>query len=202
MECKYDLGTDADASRIIWERVDESGNATVVKVDNAKTNTGYNMVADDVGYYIRATVVGMTADGKSIAPVSITSAKPVVKGSGSVDTDRPSGKIAVFLAGDSTVKDYSAGAINNSGANRVEGSWGEFLGNLLDSSKYAVMDYAEGGRSSKTFLDDGFLDKITNQMYAGDYLFIQFGHNDCAYTYADRYVPIGTPDANGDLPNN
>ena len=200
MECKYDLGTDADASRIIWERVDESGNATVVKVDNAKTNTGYNMVADDIGYYIRATVVGMTADGKSIAPVSITSAKPVVKGSGSVDTDRPSGKIAVFLAGDSTVKDYSAGAINNSGANRVEGSWGEFLGNLLDSGKYAVMDYAEGGRSSKTFLDDGFLDKITNQMYAGDYLFIQFGHNDCAYTYADRYVPIGTPDANGVYP--
>lgn len=200
MECKYDLGTDADASRIIWERVDESGNATVVKVDSAKTNTGYNMVADDIGYYIRATVVGMTADGKSIAPVSITSAKPVVKGSGSVDTDRPSGKIAVFLAGDSTVKDYSAGAINNSGANRVEGSWGEFLGNLLDSSKYAVMDYAEGGRSSKTFIDDGFLDKITNQMYAGDYLFIQFGHNDCAYTYADRYVPIGTPDANGVYP--
>lgn len=200
MECKYDLGTDADASRIIWERVDESGNATVVKVDNAKTNTGYNMVADDIGYYIRATVVGMTADGKSIAPVSITSAKPVVKGSGSVDTDRPSGKIAVFLAGDSTVKDYSAGAINNSGANRVEGSWGEFFGNLLDSSKYAVMDYAEGGRSSKTFIDDGFLDKITNQMYAGDYLFIQFGHNDCAYTYADRYVPIGTPDANGVYP--
>ena len=200
MECKYDLGTDADASRIIWERVDESGNATVVKVDNAKTNTGYNMVADDIGYYIRATVVGMTADGKSITPVSITSAKPVVKGSGSVDTDRPSGKIAVFLAGDSTVKDYSAGAINNSGANRVEGSWGEFLGNLLDSGKYAVMDYAEGGRSSKTFLDDGFLDKITNQMYAGDYLFIQFGHNDCAYTYADRYVPIGTPDANGVYP--
>ena len=74
MECKYDLGTDADASRIIWERVDESGNATVVKVDNAKTNTGYNMVADDIGYYIRATVVGMTADGKSITPVSITSA--------------------------------------------------------------------------------------------------------------------------------
>lgn len=126
MECKYDLGTDADASRIIWERVDESGNATVVKVDNAKTNTGYNMVADDIGYYIRATVVGMTADGKSIAPVSITSAKPVVKGSGSVDTDRPSGKIAVFLAGDSTVKDYSAGAINNSGANRVEA----FLGRI------------------------------------------------------------------------
>lgn len=62
------------------------------------------------------------------------------------------------------------------------------------------MDYAEGGRSSKTFLDDGFLDKITNQMYAGDYLFIQFGHNDCAYTYADRYVPIGTPDANGVYP--
>lgn len=37
-------------------------------------------------------------------------------------------------------------------------------------------------------------------MYAGDYLFIQFGHNDCAYTYADRYVPIGTPDANGVYP--
>ncbi len=200
MECKYDLGTDADASRIVWERVDESGNATVVKVDNAKTNTGYNMVAEDVGYYIRATVVGMTADGKDIAPVSITTEKPVVKGSDRQDTDRPSGKVAVFLAGDSTVKDYSAGAINNSGANRVEGSWGEFLGNLLNSDKYAVMDYAEGGRSSKTFIDDGFLDKITNQMYAGDYLFIQFGHNDCSYTYADRYVPIGTPDANGVYP--
>lgn len=200
MECKYDLGTDADASRIIWERVAEDGTSTVVKVDNAKTNTGYNMVSADIGYYIRATVVAMTADGKSLAPVSITTAKPVVQGSGSTTTDRPSGKVAVFLAGDSTVKDYSAGAINNSGANRGEGSWGEFLENVLDSDKYAVMDYAEGGRSSKTFIDDGFLNKITAQMYAGDYLFIQFGHNDCAYTNADRYVPIGTPDANGVYP--
>ena len=70
------------------------------------------------------------------------------------------------------------------------------------------MNYAEGGRSSRTFINgtksdgsDKFLDKIKSQMVKGDYLFIQFGHNDSSASYADRYVPVGTPDSNGVFPS-
>jgi len=95
----------------------------------------------------------------------------------------------------------------------MEGSWGEFLPYFIsDSSKYEVMDYAQGGRSAWTFIDgtrketdsnygdDKYFDKIKEQITAGDYLFVQFGHNDSSASYKDRYVPVGTPDANGKFP--
>lgn len=205
---KYSLGPndENDASRIVYSLV-KDGQETVFKATTATANKGIVLTDDMIGSFIKATVTPATIYGSKGEAKSIVTEKEITKGSGSVDTERPSGKAAVFLAGDSTVKDYSAGAINNSGANRPEGSWGEFLKYFIDNSKYEVMDYAEGGRSSRTFIDgtkadgsDRFMDKIKDQMLAGDYLFIQFGHNDSSADYADRYVPVGEPDANGRFP--
>lgn len=205
---KYSLGAnDAnDASIITYSLVAEDGTETVVKSETAVSKQGILLTKDMIGYKLKITITPKTIFGNTGKAVSVITEKEITLGSGTVDTDRPSGKAVVFLAGDSTVKDYSAGAINNSGANRSEGSWGEFIKYFVDDS-YEVMDYAEGGRSSRTFMNgtkadgsDKFLDKITEKMMAGDYLYIQFGHNDSSASYADRYVPVGTPDANGKFP--
>ncbi len=205
---KYSLGAndENDNSKIVYSLV-KDGQETVIKSTTAVANKGILITKDMLGSFIKATVTPATIYGSTGTAKSIVTEKEITEGSGSVDTDRPSGKAVVFLAGDSTVKDYSAGAINNSGANRPEGSWGEFLKYYLDSSKYEVMDYAEGGRSTRTFIDgtksdgsDRFMDKIKEQMVAGDYLLIQFGHNDSSESYQDRYVPVGTPDSKGSYP--
>ncbi len=208
---KYSLGNGnaADASRIDWYRVDEAGNETLIKTTSAATEKGesYKLTKADEGFFIKAVVTPELINGAKSEAQSITTVKTVDKGTGSggVITDRPSGKVAIFLAGDSTVKDYSAGAINNK-ETRTEGSWGEFLDEFVNSD-YVVRDYAEGGRSSRGFIDgtkedgsDRFFDKIKAEMVAGDYLFIQFGHNDSSASYADRYVPVGEADANGVFP--
>ncbi len=208
---KYSLGADDanDASRIDWYRVAEDGTETLIKTSSTAASKGatYTLQKADEGSFIKAVVTPVTYSGATADAQSTITVKTVDKGSGSggVHTDRPSGKVAIFLAGDSTVKDYSAGALNNK-ETRTEGSWGEFLEEFV-SSDYVVRNYAEGGRSSRTFIDgtkddgsDKFFDKIKSEMMAGDYLFIQFGHNDSSASYADRYVPVGTPDENGVFP--
>ena len=74
---------------------------------------------------------------------------------------------------------------------------------FFDDSKVKVVNYANGGRSSRNFINEGSLDKIAENIKAGDYLIIQFGHNDCSNQSGyleDRYVPLGTPDENGIYP--
>lgn len=103
--------------------------------------------------------------------------------------------IHVYLAGDSTVKSY--------GPSRGEGGWGEFLQYYFAADKVVIVNKSEGGRSSRSFINEGRLKNITDQIQPGDFLFIQFGHNDCAYDPAnrlERYTPVGLPDANGIYP--
>ncbi len=125
------------------------------------------------------------------------------------DTDRTP---VIFLAGDSTVKTYDDG--------QYIGGWGQFLDLFLDN-RIIVKNAAHGGRSSRSFINEGRLYDIDGSSYTfsqnggnsigdeikeGDYLFIQFGHNDDASklsnysTIYDRMVPLGEPDANGIYP--
>ena len=74
----------------------------------------------------------------------------------------------VFLAGDSTVTDQ---------VNEPFAAWGQMLPRFL-RARVAVANHAESGESLKSFRSERRFDKILSQMKAGDYLFIQFGHND------------------------
>jgi lysophospholipase L1-like esterase len=78
--------------------------------------------------------------------------------------------LTVFLAGDSTMTDPSADGYPQSG-------WGQMLSYYLKHD-VAVANHARGGRSSKSFIDEGRLDAILKEIKPNDYLFIQFGHND------------------------
>ncbi|WP_420490114.1 rhamnogalacturonan acetylesterase [Neobacillus drentensis] len=79
-------------------------------------------------------------------------------------------QITVYLAGDSTVSNYSSKAAPRAG-------WGQVFPRFFDK-KVVVKNEAKSGRSSKSFIDEGRLESILKQIEKGDYLFIQFGHND------------------------
>ncbi|MDP1512695.1 rhamnogalacturonan acetylesterase [Paenibacillus sp. CMAA1739] len=78
--------------------------------------------------------------------------------------------LRLFLAGDSTVTDQGLSGYPYTG-------WGQALPALFKHD-VCVDNHAVSGRSSKSFVDEGRLDAILGEMKAGDFLFIQFGHND------------------------
>jgi len=81
-------------------------------------------------------------------------------------------KPTLYIIGDSTVKNGSG-----NGADLLWG-WGSFMGNYIDTTKIDIQNNAIGGRSSRTFLTDGRWDKILETLKKGDYVMMQFGHND------------------------
>jgi rhamnogalacturonan acetylesterase len=64
--------------------------------------------------------------------------------------------------------------------NRTRGQlgWGDPIANLFDQSKITVTNRALGGRSSRTFLTEGLWDKVFAELKPGDFVLMQFGHND------------------------
>ena len=74
----------------------------------------------------------------------------------------------LFLVGDSTVKVGTAG----------QKGWGEEIGPFFDFSKINVVNRAIGGRSSRTFQSEGRWVKVLADLKPGDFVLIQFGHND------------------------
>jgi lysophospholipase L1-like esterase len=78
--------------------------------------------------------------------------------------------LTIYLAGDSTVSTYSNSYWPRAG-------WGQMLAESFDHD-VIVKNEAWPGRSSKSFIREGRLKRILNQIEKGDYLFIQFGHND------------------------
>jgi lysophospholipase L1-like esterase len=96
-------------------------------------------------------------------------AKPLPGNAGS---SRKKGKPVVFIIGDSTVKNG-----RGDGSNKQWG-WGSFLWQYFDTTKITVENHALGGRSSRTFIDEGLWTKVLNAVQPGDYVFVQFGHND------------------------
>lgn len=78
----------------------------------------------------------------------------------------------IFLIGDSTVKNGSG-----DGANKQWG-WGEPIVAYFDSSKITVLNRARGGRSSRTYLTEGLWEQVLSALKPGDFVLIQFGHND------------------------
>jgi pectinesterase len=97
--------------------------------------------------------------------------------------------VTVFMIGDSTManKDTTGG--------KQERGWGMMLQQYFKSG-VVVDNHAVNGRSSKSFIDEGRWDVVLSKMKPGDYVIIQFGHND-EKPAADRHTDQGTTfDAN------
>jgi rhamnogalacturonan acetylesterase len=81
-------------------------------------------------------------------------------------------KPVFYIIGDSTVRNG-----DGSGKN-LQWGWGSFVAGYFDSTKISIRNDAIGGRSSRTFITEGRWDKILATLKKGDYVIMQFGHND------------------------
>ena len=75
---------------------------------------------------------------------------------------------ALYIVGDSTVRNGTGGQMG----------WGDPLVNEFDPAKITVINRAIGGRSSRTFLTEGRWDAVLAHLKPGDFVLMQFGHND------------------------
>jgi lysophospholipase L1-like esterase len=104
----------------------------------------------------------------------------------------------LFLAGNSTVTDQD---------NEPWCGWGQMLPQFFNN-RIAVANYAESGEAGNSFISEGRFAKILTKMKKGDYLFIEFGHNDQkqkgpdkgpfkSYTESLRQMIAGTREKGG-----
>lgn len=92
-------------------------------------------------------------------------------------------KITIYLIGDSTIADKQTSAFPETG-------WGTPFKTFFDHS-VVIENHAKNGRSTKSFIDENRWSPIHDQLKEGDYVFIQFGHNDEVKEKVGRY---STPD--------
>jgi pectinesterase len=92
--------------------------------------------------------------------------------------------ITIFMIGDSTMANK-----NITGGNPERG-WGMVLQGFF-SEDVVIDNHAVNGRSSKSFIDEGRWDAVLSKIKKGDYVFIQFGHND-EKANPDRHTDPGT----------
>lgn len=81
-------------------------------------------------------------------------------------------KPVLYIIGDSTVKNGSG-----KGSDALWG-WGSLIDSYFDTSRISIENRAIGGRSSRTFITEGRWDTILKTLKKGDYVIMQFGHND------------------------
>ncbi|KRG62441.1 rhamnogalacturonan acetylesterase [Stenotrophomonas humi] len=93
--------------------------------------------------------------------------------------DEPTHRI--FIAADSTAATYGPERAPQAG-------WGQALQSWLDPLQWQVRNHAIGGRSTRSFINEGRLDAIANELQAGDVLLIQFGHNDAKVEDPTRFT--------------
>lgn len=87
----------------------------------------------------------------------------------------------LYLASDSTVANYAE-------SYRPQAGWGETLGGYFDLEQIRIDNRAVSGLSSKTFLVGGYLNDILLGIHEGDYLFMQWSHNDSTPSRPERYL--------------
>ncbi len=96
------------------------------------------------------------------------------------DLTRTEGKPVVFITGDSTVKNA------DKDENGMWG-WGAVANTVFDETKIAIVNAAMAGRSCRSYLNEGRWEKVYNSLQPGDFVLIQFGHNDIGAIDKPKY---------------
>ncbi len=81
---------------------------------------------------------------------------------------------ALFLVGDSIMK------TGTGTGDRGPWGWGSEIGALFDPAKIHVYNEGRGGRSSRGYIEEGAWKQVLERLQPGDYVIVQFGHNDSA----------------------
>ncbi|MDP9052251.1 MAG: rhamnogalacturonan acetylesterase [Acidobacteriota bacterium] len=108
----------------------------------------------------------------------------------------------IFIVGDSTAR------------NKADLGWGDHFAHYFDLTKVNVANRAIAGRSARSYMNEGAWDKVLAELKAGDYVLLQWGHNDGGGTITPDFkgrgegkgigeeavdIPIATPFAIGPL---
>ena len=96
------------------------------------------------------------------------------------DLTRTEGKPVVFITGDSTVKNA------DKDENGMWG-WGAVANTIFDETKIDIVNAAMAGRSCRSYLNEGRWEKVYNSLQPGDFVLIQFGHNDIGAIDKPKY---------------
>ena len=93
---------------------------------------------------------------------------------------RTEGKPVVFITGDSTVKNSD---------NDPDGmwGWGAVANTIFDEAKIDIVNAAMAGRSCRSYLNEGRWERVYNSLKPGDFVLIQFGHNDISPIDKPKY---------------
>jgi len=102
--------------------------------------------------------------------------------------------VHVFMAGDSTMADKVLSKVVTDTATGqtfeepfLERGWGQLLPEFMTSGAL-VLNHAKNGRSTRTFVEEGWWSKIIDNVKPGDFVILQFGHNDSSVAKGDRYT--------------
>lgn len=90
-------------------------------------------------------------------------------------------RITIYMIGDSTMA-------NKPLDDNPERGWGQMIPMFFDST-VLIENHARNGRSTRSFLRETLWTPVVNKLQPGDYVFIQFGHNDEKPEKVDRYTP-------------
>ena len=94
-------------------------------------------------------------------------------------------KKTIFMIGDSTMANKEASKFPETG-------WGQVLSAFVDTSRAVIDNHARNGRSTKSFINEGLWTTVEQRIMPGDYVFIQFGHNDEKINKAAVYARAET----------
>lgn len=81
---------------------------------------------------------------------------------------RPQEKPTLYIIGDSTVRN----------TNRPQCGWGEKINAYFDTTRLNISNQAMAGRSTRTFIKEGRWDNVLATLKPGDFVIMQFGHNE------------------------
>jgi lysophospholipase L1-like esterase len=168
-----------------WGGSSGTGSGTPTSTGAAASGAGPTGGAAAAGAVMGGGAAGQAAAGGQGGSAGASMSAAGTSGSGgSVTTGcttPPASPATIYLIGDSTMSVYASNLYPRMG-------WGQPLGNLFVSSCAVVVDQAISGRSSKSFFDEGAWAPVKAALKAGDYVLIQFGHNDQKSDDVARYT--------------
>lgn len=143
----------------------------------------------------------VSSDAKSIDDAALKTAYVSNVTVTRLATEAKAEKPTVYLASDSTVQTYETAEYPKTGwGQMLYKFFGEFVreaacedcgysqSRLYETANVNIENRAIGGRSSRSFVQEGKLDDLLEDIKIGDYLLIQWGHNDATASRPDRYV--------------
>jgi lysophospholipase L1-like esterase len=153
----------AESRRLMLEKVQTAAGKFMTKVFT--TNVRYSTIQNNEEVKLDSSEQGHHDWDKKLT-IEFNNSHPCIC---ALEITRVEDAITVYLAGNSTVTDqqYEPWA-----------AWGQMLPRFFKPGKISVANHAASGETLKSFIAENRLKKILTQIKSGDYLFIQFAHND------------------------